>query len=106
MDRRRDVGRDRYDDLFPRDYRHRDPVESVVTGREALLQSKSIDYKHGWREEEQERRRHPPDRYERDYPPESAPPPSKPRSEVVVIGNLLEAPGRDTRPERVSTKLN
>jgi hypothetical protein len=25
---------------------------------------------------------------------------------VVAIGDLLEAPGRDTRPERVSTKLN
>ena len=111
MDRRRDVGLDRYDDLFPearpRDYRHgasRHPDEAVLTEREALLQSKSIDYKHGWREEERERGRHPPNRYdERDYPPEPALPP-KPKSEVVAIGDLLDAPGRDTRPERVSTK--
>ena len=66
------------------------------------MQSKSIDYKHGWREEEKEtRKRHLPERYEeRDYPPEPAPPP-KPKTEVVAIGTLLEAPGRDTRPERV-----
>ncbi|CAB4005039.1 Hypothetical predicted protein, partial [Paramuricea clavata] len=108
LDRRRDIGRDRYDDLYPdarpRDYRHganRDPASAVLTGREALLQSQSIDYKHGWREEERERRRHPPDRYdERDYPPEPVPPP-KPKAEIVAISDLLEAPGRDTRPERI-----
>lgn len=112
FDRRRDLPRDRYDDLVldtrPRDYRHganRD-AEAVLTGREALIQSKSIDYKHGWREEERERRRHPPERYdERDYPPEPAPPP-KPRIEIVAIGDLLDAPGRDTRPERVSRNYN
>ena len=108
FDRRHDIGRDRYDDLYPdarpRDYRHgahRDPASAVLTGREALLQSQSIDYKHGWREEERERRRHPPDRYdERDYPPEPVPPP-KPKAEIVAISDLLDAPGRDTRPERV-----
>ena len=109
LDRRHDIGRDRYDDLYPdagpRDYRHgahRDPVETVLTGREALLQSKSIDYKHGWREEERERRRE--GRYGRDYPPEPALPP-KPRSKVVAIGDLLDAPGRDTRPDRVIAKF-
>ncbi|XP_028408960.1 uncharacterized protein LOC114531547 [Dendronephthya gigantea] len=109
LDRRRDVGRDRYSDPYtdarPRDYRHRgdlDPADAILTGREALLQSKAIDYKHGWREDEEEtRKRRLPERYDkRDYPPEPAPPP-KPKTEVVAIGNLLDAPGRDTRPDRI-----
>ena len=112
FDRRRELPRDRYDDLAldtrPRDYRHGafHDTEAVLTGREALIQSKSIDYKHGWREEERESRRNPPERYdEEDYPPEPAPPP-KPRIETVAIGDLLEAPGRDTRPDRVRKNYN
>lgn len=107
LDRRLDVRRDRYEELYPsdlrpRDYRHgvnRNPDEAVLTGREKLLQSKSIDYKHGWREEE--RQLMPPDGFDdREFVPEPVPPP-QPKSEVVVIGDLLDAPGRDTRPERV-----
>ena len=100
-DRRRD--RDLYDERldarrpWDREFRHPDddPLtrDRFLDERDAPPRREAFDYNHGGKRD---------DRVDRRDKRRSHEVPEKPKPKVTPIGTLLDAPGREKRPERVS----